>query len=189
MNQILKNIQTRRSIYPKSYNEKIVSEETIRAILAAANCAPNHKRTEPWRFKVFYGDGRNALAQFMADFYKKNTPDDSFSELKYKKNQTNALESSSVIAIIQHSSGLVPEIEETCAVACAVQNMWLTAASLGVGAYWSTGGATFHQDAIDFLALKPNEKCLGFFYLGYHDLPEIEAIRSNIEEKTVWITK
>ncbi len=187
MNDILKNIHTRRSIYPKSYNEAIVSEETINIILEAANCAPNHKRTEPWRFKVFYGEGRVVLANFMADFYKKNTPVESFSELKYKKNEINALKSSAVIAIIQHTSGLVPEIEETCAVACAVQNMWLAATSLGVGAYWSTGGATFHQDAIVFLKLKENEKCLGFFYLGNHSLPEMNTLRGDMAEKTVWI--
>ncbi|MEY4927084.1 MAG: hypothetical protein RI894_1520 [Bacteroidota bacterium] len=184
---ILNTIQTRRSVFPKNYNEVPVARETIEQLLEAANAAPSHKRTEPWRFTVFYGEGRVKLADFLSDFYKESTEAALFSEFKYKKMQENALKSSAVIAIVQHTSGLVPEIEETCAVACAVENMWLAAHALGVGAYWSTGGPTFHQATRDFLSLAANEKCLGFFYIGNHDLPEQTAIRGDIAEKTVWV--
>ncbi len=187
MNKLLNIIKTRRSVFPKNYTDVPVARKTIEQLLEAANAAPNHKRTEPWRFKVFYGDGRVKLADFFADFYKKNTDPERFSELKHNKAYQNPLKSAAVIAIVQHTSGLVPEIEETCAVACAVENMWLAAHALGIGAYWSTGGPTFHQAAHDFLALSANEKCLGFFYLGNHELPEQEAVRGSILEKTTWI--
>ena len=32
----------------------------------------------------------------------------------------------------------IPEWEELASVACAVQNMWLSATSYGIGAYWSS---------------------------------------------------
>ena len=55
--EILKKIiETRRSVFPKDYLDEDISQEILDEILNAANFAPNHKRTKPWRFKVFKGD-------------------------------------------------------------------------------------------------------------------------------------
>ncbi|MEM9823103.1 MAG: nitroreductase family protein, partial [Bacteroidota bacterium] len=79
----------------------------------------------------------------------------------------------------------VPEWEELAAVACAVQNMWLTCTAYGIGAYWSSPKTIKHTNA--FLQLAEGESCLGFFYMGYHDLPEIPGKRSGVASKVVWI--
>ena len=58
--QINDVIKYRRSIYPKEYQQgKTIPDEIIWQILENANHAPNHKQTEPWRFKVFSGEGMN----------------------------------------------------------------------------------------------------------------------------------
>ena len=50
---VWENIRHRRSIFPKNYlPEESVSEENIWKILEAANWAPTHGKTEPWRFVV-----------------------------------------------------------------------------------------------------------------------------------------
>lgn len=55
LNEIIKH---RRSIYPYQYIKgKQVPEDIVRQILENAIRAPNHKQTEPWRFKVFSGPG------------------------------------------------------------------------------------------------------------------------------------
>ena len=48
----------------------------------------------------------------------------------------------------------VPEIEEIGAVFCAIQNMYLTATAYGVGAYLSTGGITYFEEAKTFFGLE-----------------------------------
>jgi len=71
------------------------------------------------------------------------------------------------------------------AVACAVQNMALTAESLKVGAYWSS--PPLIDDLGNFLNLNQNEKCIGLFYMGYHNEKPWAPNRTSIEEKVKWI--
>ena len=68
----------------------------------------------------------------------------------------------------------------------AVQNMWLAAHELKIGAYWSSPNLIQYMD--QFFNLAENELCMGFFYLGKYDGLLPEGVRnSTIEEKTVWM--
>jgi nitroreductase len=186
INELIKN---RRSIFPKTYIlNKEISREYIEQILENANWAPTHRHTEPWRFKVFHTyQSRERLSYYLADFYKKNTPEADFSTEKFNKQKGNALRSACAIAIVMQRDPekRVPEFEEIAAVAMAVQNMWLTCTELGIGSYWSTPPAALKAN--EFLKLKEGEQCLGFFYMGWHNMPEIPGKRSPIEEKVEWM--
>lgn len=179
-------IKNRRAVYPAQYNDKPVSKEGIRKILEAANWAPTHKRTEPWRFKVFYGESQERLANFLAETYKKTA--EKFAERTYNKLLENPKKAAGIIAICMQRDlkESIPEWEEIAATAMAVQNMWLTASSIGIGAYWSSPGIIKFLG--DFIPLAEGEKCIGLFYLGNYDEPLAEGNRkSSIEEKTVWL--
>ncbi|MCB0521612.1 MAG: nitroreductase [Saprospiraceae bacterium] len=180
-------IRHRRAIFPKSYTGKPVSKEIIEEILENANWAPTHKLTEPWRFKVIVGGGLERLSVYLGNYYKDHTPEGQFSEIKYKKNKDNPLQSACVIAVCmkRDPQERVPEWEEIAAVACAVQNMWLTCTAYGIGCYWSTPEAAL--EASGFLDLEADERCLGLFYMGYHDLAEMPGKRTPIDEKVKWI--
>ena len=182
---INKIIQSRRSIFPPSYIEKEIPVEIINTILENANYAPTHKLTEPWRFIVFKGDSRNKLAGFFSERYKANTPPESFSQARYDAASDKVLKSDCVIAInVELHPEKLPEWEETAAVACAVQNMWLTATSYGIGAYWSSPAIL--KELGQFLDLPENQKCLGLFFMGYHDAAEVSARRTPVEHKVIW---
>lgn len=179
-------IRSRRSIFPPSYIEKEISREIIDTILENANFAPTHKLTEPWRFTVFTGAGLEKLGDYMAEAYKANTTPETFSQAKYDGTRAKSLKSAAVIAIVvELHEEKIPEWEEVAATACAVQNMWLTATANGIGAYWSSPSVT--ESLRTFLGLKENQKCVGFFYMGYHNLGEIPARRTPIEDKVTWV--
>ena len=181
-------IKRRRAIYPPMYNDKPIPREAIMQILENANWAPTHKKTEPWRFKIFTGDSRNKLSNYLGEYYKKNTPEEKFSESKYNRTVKKALQSSCVIAICMYNDPNVniPEWEEVAAVACAVQNMWLSCTALGIGSYWSSPKSII--SANEFLGLGEHEKCLGLFYMGDYDPVDIKGMRTPIEEKLEWIS-
>jgi nitroreductase len=181
-------IANRRSIYPKTFNDTPLERAQIERLLEAANAAPNHKRTEPWRLKVFFGEGQpQILAAFWGSFFLENNPSASIDDPKYKKGQSNCLRSAAVIAICVHYSGKVSAIEETCAVACAAQNMMLQASHEGIGAFWSTGGPTKSDAATrQFLNLSDNETCLGFLFVGNHDLPLLPTAAGDYTTKVEW---
>ncbi len=186
--QISELIQNRRSVFPSMYQkEKTISKEIVLQILENANWAPTHKLTEPWRFKIFTGEALKSLSAFMGDFYKKNTFHESFSEIKYKKTVIKPLQSAYVIAICMQrdETESIPEWEEIASVACAVQNMWLTAATYGIGAYWSSPKSIHH--AAEFLGLEEGQKCLGFFYMGYCSENELNGQRKSILSKIEWM--
>lgn len=179
-------IRSRRSIFPPSYIEKEIPRDIIDTILENANFAPTHRLTEPWRFTVFTGAGLEKLGDYMADAYKANTTSENFSQAKYDGTRAKSLKSAAVIAIVvELHAEKVPEWEEVAATACAVQNMWLTATANGIGAYWSSPAVTESLKA--FLELKENQKCVGFFYMGYHQVGEIPARRTPVENKVTWV--
>lgn len=180
-------IRKRRAIFPKAYNDRPVPKAIIEQLLENANWAPTHRHTEPWRFKVFYGDSLAKLASYLADYYKNNTPAELFSAEKHARVQTNPLRAACAIAICMQRDPQesVPEWEELAAVSCAVQNMWLSCTAYQIGCYWSTPPAALHAD--DFLGLAEGQRCLGFFYLGYHDLPDLPGTRSPIGDKVEWV--
>ncbi|MDC8002850.1 nitroreductase [Aureisphaera galaxeae] len=184
---ILDIIEKRRAVFPVQYNNNPISEEELNTILQAANWAPTHRRTEPWRFKVFHSDtARKGLSEFLGKMYQEIT--DPISETKLQKTMDKPLQSGCVMAICMQRDPKesVPEWEEVAATAMAVQNMWLTARSLGIGCYWSSPALKDHIGK--HIELPEGEKCLGFFYMGKFDGELPEGVRkSTIAEKTVWV--
>ena len=181
-------IRERRSIYTNMFSTELVDDAIIEKMLYNANWAPTHKLTEPWRFVIFKGQGLQDLANFQADLYKKHAEKNgNFNQDKYDKLKAKPLECSHIIAIGMKRNEIVPEVEEVCAVASAVQNMWLTASAHKIGCYWSTGGITFYDDAKPFFNLGENDKLLGFLFIGK---PKSEkwpqGRRKPIEDKVIW---
>lgn len=163
--EVLKNIiENRRSIFPKSYSTEEIDEEVLAEILNSATFAPSHKRTKPWRLKVFRGEEKNQLGARLAEIYKQTANPETFLEKKYLDISDKVSMSNAIVTICVNFSGLVPEWEEIAATAMSVQNMYLTATANEVGCYWSTPGMINHLN--DFLGLEENQKCIGLFYLG-----------------------
>lgn len=186
INEIIRN---RRSVYPPQYSEEKIDEAIIQQILENANWAPTHGRTEPWRFTVFTGEGLQKLAEFQSDLYKKVTPPENYDDNKFLKLREKPLKASHVIAIgmKRQAQGRIPEIEEIEAVACAVQNMALTATAYGIGSYWGSGGITYLEEAKPFFGLEPEDKLLGFFFLGHIAKASPEGSRKPIADKVTWV--
>ena len=183
-------ISHRRSVYPVSFSDQRIDDAVIEQLLENAGWAPSHSRTEPWRFSVFTDNGRIRLASFQSDLYRQlSMQEGTFNEGKYQKLLDTPLMCSHVISIGMQRDlkARVPEIEEIEAVACAVQNMWLTASAYGIGCYWGSGGITYKKEALAFFGLEPQDQLLGFIYLGIPKGSWPEGQRQSMAEKVRWI--
>lgn len=178
-------IKKRRSIFPAQYNDKPIAKADIEKIVEAANWAPNHKKTEPWRFKVLQGDAKVNLGVFLSNTYIDTQVKPK--QMKSKKLLENPKKAAAVIAICMQRdpNESLPEWEEIAAVAMAVQNMWLCCTEMKIGCYWSSPGLIKYMD--EFFDLNEGEKCLGFFYMGYYDTELPEVTRNPIADKVVWM--
>lgn len=178
-------IKSRRSVMPVQYSEEGISNEELNLILESANWAPNHKKTEPWRFKIVQGEGKKRLAEFMAEKYMETTLPEAQSERKKAGIIEKCLRSDKVLLICMKTSHQLPEWEELAATAMAVQNMWLMCTSLEIGSYWSSPGSISKMN--EFTEMQEDEKCLGLFYMGKLNHPLHESSRRPIEQKISFI--
>lgn len=182
-------IHQRRAYFHKMYTDQPIDKSVIDQVIENANWAPTHKRTEPWRFKIFHSlSSRQRFAAFIAQDYTSNTPAEMYSELKMKDAAEKPVIAGCTIAIIMQRDPKLslPEWEEIAAVACAVQNMWLTCTALGIGCYWASPGFINRIDS--FLELEAGQKCLGLFYMGHlKSEAQAPAIRTPIDSKIAWM--
>ncbi len=190
VSEVSRLIRTRRSIYPAMYSGEEVDDAVINQMLENANWAPTHGLSEPWRFVVFKGDGIKKLADFQSNMYKTRAErEGTFDQVKFDKLAKKPLLASHIIAIgmKRPENKKFPEIEEVEAVACAVQNMYLTATASEVGCYWGSGGITYWEEAKDFFGLGPDDRLLGFMYIGMPKGNWPEGRRRPISEKVRWV--
>ena len=179
-------IRRRRAIYPKNYDPaRPVLREQIEQILENANWAPTHKMSQPWRFRVFHSEeSRARLGQYLVEWNENRPGAEPLSDEKRQKISENPRRAGCVIALCIQPDPTLPEWEEIAALACAVQNMWLTCTALGLGSYWSSPRAAL--EARTFLGLGEGEKCFGLFYIGWPNLPEMAGKREPVSQKTQW---
>jgi nitroreductase len=188
LSEISDVIKNRRTIYPEFFSSRKVHKEIVEKILNNAIWAPTHGKTQPWRFKVYIDDAKLKLGEQLGDIYKHNTSKEQFKEAKFNKLIARPSLSSVAIAVCmkRDPDGKILEVEEIEAVACAIQNMHLTATAYGIGGFWSTPKIIYSKEMNDFLNIEANDKCLGIFYLGYPANEWPKGQRKPIEYLTEW---
>jgi len=191
LSEITALIKHRRSVKPEDYSSRKVQRDMVENILNNAIWAPSHGLTQPWRFKVFMDGGLDKLKAFLPELYKATTPAELFNPKKQEKLQLRPSQSSVIIAVCmeREAAERIPEIEEIQAVACAVQNMYLTCTAYGIGGFWSSPKFIYTPEMNAFLGLGEKDKCLGLFYMGYPAGEWPKSHRKPLEYVSEWITE
>lgn len=184
-------LRGRRTVKPFMMSDAEVAEEDLRAILENANWAPTHGLTEPWRFKIYRGAARAELATALADLYERAVPEDKKKPGKADKLREMPLRAPVVTLVWMKRQEIqkIAEVEEIAAVACAVQNMHLTASARGLGAFWSTPPFIYTEEMNQWLGIDPLDRCLGIFYLGHPEDPGSvgKGRRQPVDDKIEWV--
>jgi nitroreductase len=126
----------------------------------------------------------------MQRVYQATTPANEFREDKMKKMGENPLLAPVVIACVMERRGgaKIPEVEEIEAVACALQNLQLSATAAGLGCYWSSPPILGTREFSDWLQIGAEDRCVGLIYLGWPraGLYWPQSRREPVESKTRW---
>ncbi len=185
-------IAHRRSMGLARLSDQEVPKEMVERMLQAANWAPSHGDTEPWRFVVFTGESRAELAEMYAAAYRADHPGDKFDPVGEQGYRDRASYAPVWIAIgmspaLKEDGSLVmTETEELMAVACAVQNLHLMASAQGLAGMWHSKGVSVHPAVASALGWEPPSKLLGFFFCGYPNCEWAKGERKPLEEKATW---
>ena len=177
--QIRQLIISRRSCKPSSMNGKIIPENQIMAMLELGDWAPNHGRTEPWRFFVYGGSILEKFCADHAELYHQHTQPENFNPAKYQslKNQFTSVSHIILVAMKRTQPTGIPMLEEYAATAAAIQNILLGAEALGISTLWSTGGMTHHPALKSYAGLSESDEILALLHLGYSDTAPAQGIR------------
>ena len=168
--EIAQAINKRRTIH--IFSKKSVPSEVIKNSIVAANQAPCHRRTFPWRFTSIGMNKRELLYQLQLTLKFGDKPTDDCGLKKIKDKMLNP--SHLLIATQICSDDKVQKLEDYAACACAIQNLSLSLVADGVGCKWSTGTITKDPNTYQILGINPNEEeIIGFIWIGYGTEPPL----------------
>ena len=193
LSEISELIKDRRTIYPEQFSDRRIHKEQVETILNNAIWAPTHGSTQPWTFKVFLDEGRKKVSDFLSNYYKKHTKETDYKSLIFNKLKDRPMMAGAIVAVSlkRDPESKISELEEIEAVACAIQNMYLTCTAWGLGGFWASPKMIYTQEMNTFLGLKEADKCLALFYIGYPK-PDFEwpkGHRKPIEYYTEWVSE
>ena len=179
---IFNAIRNRRSMGLSRLGDQPVDRALIEQMLEAANWAPSHGDTQPWRFTVFMGEGRAQLAAIFAGAMKEP-------EAARKRAFAAPVWISIGMAPARRADGSLkmPIEEELMAVACAVQNLHLMAQSLGIAGMWHSKGPSVHPAVAAGLGLEAPDRLLGFFMCGWPSTDWLTGEREPLADKVRWV--
>ena len=145
--------------------QREVPLEVVRELCALASWAPNHKKTWPWRFALFSGDGRARLGETMtADMVAIGFGD----EVKRDKTRVRYLRTPATLVV-----GCTPHDNETLhlenrdTVAAGIQNMLLGGTAIGLATFWSTPALLQPPQVLELCGFDAQDRIIGIIYLGW----------------------
>ena len=138
------------------------SKQELEEIYKAGLRAPDHGMLRPWQFLEISGQAREKLGQVFAE--NLNPASDEEKTKMLNSPMRAPLIIVSVTEFKEHPK--VPEVEQICATAAAVQNMSVAIHALGYSCIWRTGKAAFNDGIKEALGFKPTDEIVGFLYVG-----------------------
>jgi len=163
--------------------EREVPAEVIDRLCELATWAPNHKRTWPWRFAAFSGDGRMRLGEACRlDLMEAGSTD----EGKLAKVATKYGRTPSVLVI-----GCAPDDHPTFhdenrdAVAAGIQNLLLAATAEGLASYWSTAPVLEGRHTLELCGFEAGVRVIGIVYLGWVESAPAPVERPPVEVRHI----
>ena len=163
-------IRTRRT--HKAYAPEPLDRETLDELFELARWAPNHKLTNPWRFRVL---GPQALQRL------KDAAEDPIAAAKLDRAPT-------LVAVSATQSGdPVLDEEDVLATATAAYVVLLAAHGRGLAGYWRTPGVLRTAAGRAALGVEAGERVLGLLHLGHPRQEPRVPERAPVEQVAIYL--
>lgn len=157
----LQLLRSRRTVH--EFLATPVADAVIERAIECARWAPNHYRTEPWRFYLLGPAARAILAERNAAQVRA-AQGARAAEVKLQRWQAMP---GWLLLTCPRSDDAVREREDYAACCCAAQNLMLALWAEGIGVKWSTGGITRDGETLSQLGIDHrSETVVGLFWYG-----------------------
>lgn len=161
-------------------------EQTLENAIQSAIYAPNHKRTEPWRFHLLGPETIRGVCELNAAIVtEKKGPKAGEAKLKRWLEMPGWLvvscKTEGGTGGMADPAGI--EREDYAAVCCAVQNLCLSLHNAGMGTKWTTGPVNFDEKFNEIVGLEKDEYVVGTIWFGEAEAePDAPPKKKKIED-------
>jgi nitroreductase len=179
-------IRLRRSI--KQFTDRAIGREEIAQLLEAVTLAPNHRLTQPWRFYVLGPRARRAYGEVLGTRKAKKIEDPEAARALVEKVASNEASLPAMIAVsmVLHENPEIRE-EDYAATMMGVQNLLLTATTMGLGTHLKTGAVMDDPRTRAAIGVPEGERIVATIHVGEPaEVPEGKARRAP-SEVTTWV--
>ncbi len=160
-------ISSRQNILPRRLSEPGPSKPQIEQLFCAAACAPDHGELRPWRFVLVPAHKRADLAEVFAHALLErdaNATAQQLAQAREKAHRAPLL--MLVVACLGPREPDIPMLERMVSVGCAIQNILLSAHSMGFGAGLTSGQAMSCVPMRNLFHLLAGEEAVCFLTVG-----------------------
>ena len=161
-------------------------EYYLEQAIEAATFAPNHKRTEPWRFHLLGSEAIQRVCELNAELVAaKKGPEAGQKKLKRWLAMPGWLVVTQVMDQADQNGNIPTSLarEDYVACCCAVQNLCVSLHANGIGTKWTTGPVNFDERFGEAVGLSENEVVVGTIWFGKPvDCPQPPKKRLKINE-------
>jgi len=170
MSDVQSNLTSRRTVY--EYLDQVVDDTILDKAFIAANNAPSHKQTNPWRFYLLGRETRTNLLPDVIELARQKAKSNGIEDFeKAEKRAVSKIMDPPVLVAVTSKVNSVDsfrENEDYAATVCALHNAILSLWDSGVGSQWSTGAITRHENTYTAIGISDDkERIIGFLKAGY----------------------
>lgn len=180
-------ITTRRTV--KAFEPAPLSRSELDGLFEAARWAPNHKLTQPWRFRVLGESAKSELKRVAAGVASASAPDGSDRALVGAVAAKKLDRAPTLVTVSSvRNPDPVLDAEDYAATAVAAYLVLLAAHARGFAGYWRTPEVLRDSAGIDAVGIGADEEVLGLLYLGRPsgELPPPPA-RAEVDEFVTYL--
>ncbi|GEQ97297.1 nitroreductase [Iodidimonas gelatinilytica] len=157
---------SRRSVKTRDMVEPGPSDEEMAVILKAGMRVPDHGKLSPWRFFVYSGTAREALADIISDAFCKESQ--TLSDAQSAKMQRFAVQAPRLVILASCPSREkpIPDWEQHLSAGASAMSMLIAAHMLGYVGQWLTDWPAYSPRLKAHLGLGDADKIAGFLFFG-----------------------
>lgn len=152
----------------KCFDDQPLTVGELEELFELARWAPNHKLTQPWRFRVLGSRSHATLKEAAAAVALEGAPDGADGE-KIAAVAAKKLDRAPTLVAVScvRNADPVLEAEDFAATAIAAYIVLLAAADRGLAGYWRTPEVLRDNRGTAALGIGPDEDVLGLLHLGH----------------------
>jgi nitroreductase len=151
----------------KSFSGEPLSREELDELFELARWAPNHKLSQPWRFRVLGAQARDRLRVVVIEQARESVPDGADAEAVVAAALKKFDRAPTLIAV---SSVRNPDpkldVEDFSSSSVAAYILLLAATAKGYASFWRSPGVLQSLAGSAAVGIDPGEEPLGLIYLG-----------------------